>query len=337
MKKLVVITNEKIYENDNSFYCNNLDIKSTCMGLERYFDIFLVGRSSKNICSHKINLKDVRIFKNTLSIFNFFSFLRKDSYKFLIISLTPFTLFLSLLLKTMGKKSYLYLRSDGFGEYKSIFGFIGPIIYYFLFSIGTRISSVISCRDYILRGKKGTVITPSQLTSLWLSANSNNNSQITKLLYVGRLKKEKGIFNLIKMMKNKSKFVSLTIVGKEKNDTKNIYEEGISILDIETDEKRLIKIYDEHNIFVLPSYTEGQPMVIHEALARKRPIIIFNEIKHVVQGRKGIFVSDRNSKSFFEKVEYINNNYDSIQNEMKSNKLPLKDDFLSDISKIINI
>ena len=170
----------------------------------------------------------------------------------------------------MGKKSYLYLRSDGFGEYKSIFGFIGPIIYYFLFSIGTRISSVISCRDYILRGKKGTVITPSQLTSLWLSANSNNNSQITKLLYVGRLKKEKGIFNLIKMMKNKSKFVSLTIVGKEKNDTKNIYEEGISILDIETDEKRLIKIYDEHNIFVLPSYTEGQPMVIHEALARKR-------------------------------------------------------------------
>ena len=40
MKKLVVITNEKIYENDNSFYCNNLDIKSTCMGLERYFDIF---------------------------------------------------------------------------------------------------------------------------------------------------------------------------------------------------------------------------------------------------------------------------------------------------------
>ena len=89
------------------------------------------------------------------------------------------------------------------------------------------------------------------------------------------------------MMKNKSKFVSLTIVGKEKNDTKNIYEEGISILDIETDEKRLIKIYDEHNIFVLPSYTEGQPMVIHEALARKRPIIIFNEIKHVVQGRKG--------------------------------------------------
>ena len=49
----------------------------------------------------------------------------------------------------------------------------------------------------------------------------------------------------------------------------------------------LIKIYDNHNIFILPSFTEAHPKVIDESLARLRPVIIFEEIKHIIQNRKG--------------------------------------------------
>ena len=57
--------------------------------------------------------------------------------------------------------------------------------------------------------------------------------------------------------------------------------------------KKLINLYDQHSIFILPSYAEGHPMVVLEALS-KRPIIIFKEIKHVIGDFKGIFIADRN-------------------------------------------
>ena len=65
------------------------------------------------------------------------------------------------------------MRSDGYGEYKAILGKIGPLIYHFMFSITGAISNLISCRDYILRGKKGKLINPSQLDSVWLRQPKN--------------------------------------------------------------------------------------------------------------------------------------------------------------------
>ena len=44
-------------------------------------------------------------------------------------------------------------------------------------------------------------------------------------------------------------------------------------------------------MFILPSFTEGQPMALLESLSRLRPVIIFKEIDHVIQNRVGIFIS----------------------------------------------
>ena len=44
----------------------------------------------------------------------------------------------------------------------------------------------------------------------------------------------------------------------------------------------MIKFYDNSNIFILPSFTEGHPMVLLESLARLRPVIIFNEINILI-------------------------------------------------------
>ena len=40
---------------------------------------------------------------------------------------------------------------------------------------------------------------------------------------------------------------------------------------------------------ILPSYTEATPYVVDEALARKRPVIIFDDISYIVIDKKGIF------------------------------------------------
>ena len=105
--------------------------------------------------------------------------------------------------------------------------------------------------------------------------------------------------------------------------------------EVENNEKNLIKFYDDHNIFILPSYTEGHPMALLEALSRLRPVIIFKDIEHVVGNKRGIFVAERNSSSLLELINYIKKNYKNIQQEMKSNKLPTKEQFISKLGDLI--
>ena len=40
---------------------------------------------------------------------------------------------------------------------------LGKLIYHLMFSTASLVSDLISCRKYILRGKKGVVVYPSQL------------------------------------------------------------------------------------------------------------------------------------------------------------------------------
>ena len=123
------------------------------------------------------------------------------------------------------------------------------------------------------------------------------------------------------------------------SETKNLKEanQNVKFLGHGFDTKSLINIYDDHNITILPSFTEGHPQVVVESLSRKRPVIIFEEISHIVKNRKGIFISKRNKDSFLETVEHIFKNYGEIQKEMEQNKLPTQEEFILKVSNILNL
>ena len=335
-KKLFIFSNESISVENDKFYCDNLDLKSTPEGLNRKFEINLLGRKSNKKRTHEIKLKRIKVFSN---IFSYLSEVKNASKsldsKFLIISISPYTFLISLFLKLLGQKPIVYLRSDGYGEYKAILGRIGLLIYHFMFSITGVVSHLISCRDYILRGKKGKIISPSQLDSVWLRQPKNTEVKNFKLLYVGRIRVEKGIFALAELIRNK-RDISLTIIGAEKGSSNNINQSNIKILPAQSNKIKLIKHYDDNNIFVLPSFTEGHPMVLLEALARRRPVVIFDEIKHVIGNKKGIFVTKRNFLSFLGTLNNIKKNYKKIQKEMKKNKLPTNKEFIDKFIKFID-
>ena len=86
-------------------------------------------------------------------------------------------------------------------------------------------------------------------------------------------------------------------------------------------------LYDNHHILIIPSFTEGSPKVIKECLARKKPIIIFKEIKHVKKNYNGIYIAERNSKSLKKVILHIKSNYNKIQKKMSKNKIPTKKNF----------
>ena len=66
MKKenLVVIANEKVYEDNQNFYCNLHDEKSIPEGLSKYNNINYIVKSSNKKGKHKINISNIKVSKN---------------------------------------------------------------------------------------------------------------------------------------------------------------------------------------------------------------------------------------------------------------------------------
>ncbi len=333
---LFIITNESVYyDKNNNFFCDNIDLKSIPEELNKYSHVTVVARNSKKKRSKKIELKNISIFNNIFSYLNFIykTFENKENNDYLIISLSPFTFLASVLLKIFSKKHFIYLRSDGYEEYKSIFGFIGPFIYHPMFKIGIKGAQLISCRKHLLRTNKGFVVNPSQLNDKWFEKEIQIDTNNIKLLYVGRLRVEKGIFSLLNMIEGSK--IRLTIITAEKENKLREKNENVKLISFENYNDSIIKFYNEHNIFILPSFTEAHPQVVDEALARSRPVIIFKDIEHVKRDREGIFSCERNLKSLEQTIQYISNNYEVITTKIKKNKLPTKKNFINELKKII--
>ena len=336
MQKLFIISNESVFNYEGNFFCDNIDMKSTPEGLKHQFDVNIIARKSKKTRSHKISLKNVICCGNILSfISQILQTFKEDEVKYLIISVSPYTTIAALIIRMLRRSSSVFLRSDGYGEYKAIFGIIGPSMYHIMFFLVEKSTHLISCRDYILKGKKGKTIEPSQLSDKWLENTKKADLRNINLLYVGRIRIEKGIYSLLNILKDIKYEVNLLIIGAEKNLKHPLVQKNVKVIEIEVDEDKLISFYDQSNIFILPSFTEGHPMALLESLSRLRPVIIFNDIKHVIGSKKGIFVAQRNSSSLSEVINYIINNYSKIQDEMKKNNLPTKKNFLEKISVLI--
>jgi glycosyltransferase involved in cell wall biosynthesis len=332
-KDLVIIDNEKISKKDNCFYCDNFEAK-TSEDFSKIFDVKVIARKSKISRARKINLKKIEIASNIFYfLLNILKTFKKNKTNYLVIAINPYTFFSYLLLFFFRKKIFVYLRSNGHEEYKAILGFIGPLIYNLMFRIVTSKSNIITCQKRLFTKRKSYVVFPSELNSFWLDNRQKPPLDKPRLLYVGRVKIEKGIFSLLKIFNEIEIDGHLSVVGRTEDLQSN--SKNVSFVGHKYDPETLIKIYDNHNIFILPSFTEAHPKVIDESLARMRPVIIFEEIQHIIQNKKGIFVSKRNTKSLVEKIYFIMKNYKGIQESMLENKLPTKEKFISQMTNIL--
>jgi len=273
---IVIINNEKIFRQDEDFYCDNLGIKELPEGLEDTYQVQFIGRRSSKKGNHKIKLQNIKTGKN---IFNFLFYIFKSfnlkNTNYLIVDITPYTFFSFLLLSIFKKKIFLYLRSSGHEEWRHILGSWTVWIFHIMYTEMTYSSEVIvnSSRLY---NKKCHLINSSRLNDQWFKERKEANLDKIKLLYVGRINPEKGIYNFIKIFDQIGLEAELSIVGDPKN--LKFRNKNINLLGYIYDSQKLIDIYDSHNIIVLPSYTEGEPHVLDECLVRYRPIIIFEDI-----------------------------------------------------------
>lgn len=335
-QKLCIISNESISKQKSGFYCDNVDLKSIPEELNKFYDLDLIARESKIERSKKIEIKNIFVHYSFFSyLLNILKSFKRKYNTYFIISLTPITFLSALILILYKKKFYLYLRSDGFEEYRKKIGIIGHLIYKIMFWLVCPKAKLITCNKKLLKGMSGDLVRPSQLTKKWKVSITKANLEKINLLYIGRIKVEKGIFSLIKMLEKSKLNFSLSILSNEPYVKIKLNQEFINIIK-KSNHDSLINIYDNHNIFILPSYTEAYSQVIDESLSRGRPAIIFNDIADIIFSyRKGVFACDRDLAALENTIEYIIKNYSEISKEISKNHLPQKDNFINDLRKIL--
>ena len=205
----------------------------------------------------------------------------------IIFSTSIFTFYYFIILRIVYPKSkfFLYIQSDRRVEVQIKTNKIISYFFGFIENVMKLFSTTIRASEIKFHDKE-ILISPSVISDTWYDKPVKNrlNSKV-KLLYVGRIRKEKGIFSLVKLLEEIELNLELVIVGNEekvflKNRFK-IIEKGFI-----QDETELIKEYDNSNIVIIPSFTESYSKVIDEALARIRPVIIFNEIEYLSKKEK---------------------------------------------------
>ena len=171
----------------------------------------------------------------------------KSHDKYLIISLSPYTFIISIFLMILRKRIFVYLRSDGYEEYKCYSKFFGPLIYHLMFTIVSWRSNLIACRSHILRGKKGKIVYPSQLNQKWFlnrkSPNLNSINLINVQTEMSHPMKIISVFNLYNSCQAES---SLKALGE--------CADVISLAFLPSEEILKIGLYDLFDDFLFKKY-----------------------------------------------------------------------------------
>ena len=170
-----------------------------------------------------------------------------------------------------------------------------------------------------------------------------------KILYLGRIEKEKGIYELLTAMNQLKKYndIKLYIAGvgeeeKIKKILKNYgIEDKVELLGWVSDKKKQ-KYLKECSYFILPSYFEAMPMSLLEAMSYKCVVVATNVggISQIIKNkRNGILIKARNFEAIVNSFEYLFNNENTkvlLSTEARET-VKQKFDYNKNIYKVIKI
>jgi glycosyltransferase involved in cell wall biosynthesis len=152
-----------------------------------------------------------------------------------------------------------------------------------------------------------------------VSRNKYSNIEEPKLLFLSRIEIAKGIYETIDtflLLQKKYKTIKLTIAGDgletknvlkylKKNNVSNVTVKGF----IEGNDK--INEFLSSHIFILPSYTEGMPGTVCEAMAFGLPVItrrVGGLIDFFKEGEHGFITDSKEPKVFYEFADKLLSN-----------------------------
>ena len=182
------------------------------------------------------------------------------------------------------------------------------------------------------RNKKKSSVIEHFIDSSFFSCKKKNNNK-TNILYMGRLSREKGFFETMRILQDvvsvKSNvvfhFCGLPETENEFNEIRqvlnNFEKSGFIKFYGEVTGERKRRIYSEADILIFPSHNEVFPNTILEGLAQGLPIVTtkVGVIPDVIQEKEnGLFVEIGNPDDIRNKLLYLLNNPE-LQRKMSIN------------------
>ncbi|MGB5665579.1 MAG: glycosyltransferase family 4 protein, partial [Maribacter sp.] len=165
-----------------------------------------------------------------------------------------------------------------------------------------------------------TTVNSDLLAGYQYDQDCKNDKQI-KILFLSRLLKEKGVYETINAFQNLNKEhpdLQLIIAGdgeEYKNIEKLVQNDtNINMAGYVVGQEKINLLKDCH-IYCLPSYTEGLPISVLEAMAFGLPVITtrvggLKDFFH--DGKMGYFVEPKNSKQLEEKLRSLLSDKDQM-------------------------
>jgi glycosyltransferase involved in cell wall biosynthesis len=147
-----------------------------------------------------------------------------------------------------------------------------------------------------------------------------NHKEENLLLYVGRISELKGLHILIKALEFLKKSVRLVIIGPPDWDAK-YYQELLGLIEKENmkgrhkikylgamEQSEIVGWYQKASILILPSFAEGFPVTILEALSCQTPVVAtpVGGVPEIIKNNEtGILVPPGNSIHLAEAIDYL--------------------------------
>ena len=171
---------------------------------------------------------------------------------------------------------------------------------------------------------KKTYIIPNGIDDFWLNNSCRCEKELNKtikLIYAGRIDKNKNIPTTQKAMdilQKEGYEVSLTVVGRidDKSEYEMIMQNRNTVHIPNQKKEELIKLYRDHDVFVMPSFTESFGLVYAEAMSQGLPVVYsvgqgFD--KQFPNGKVGYSIDAHSPESVAEGIKNVIHNYCSIR------------------------
>lgn len=290
---------------------------------------------------HNINIdRKIRPISNLKSIYEMYKYFKKERPDIVHVH-TPIAAVLGRIAAKFAKVPNIIYTAHGFYFHENM----KPLVYKIFVSVEKLIAK--TCTDFIFTQSEEDAktaldkkfISEDKIIAIGNGVDvlgkfnpSNINKEEIEYLYkelglkkedkivsfIGRLVKEKGIFDLLdsyKYISNDVKFIIIGDVFQGERDTETIqklekYKENKNIIFTgnRSDIHNLLYISD---IFCLPSYREGMPRSIIEGMAMECAVVatsIRGSREEVIDGKTGYLVNLTSPKEIAKKIDKIFNN-----------------------------
>ncbi len=281
---------EKKYGNNNILFIGPInDAGGIGSVIKSYKDYF---KEAKYISTYPINTKENKLKKFIAALFNILKLLNSNkTIKILHIHCASNGSFyrksiVLLIGKLKKKKIIMHMHGGGFKDFYSKNN-LNKIYIRSILSLSDKVICLSEewhqFYSYELN-LKNTIILRNAIKIRGPFINKNINGKI-RILFMGKICNEKGIFDLIKFLSTNNNFlagkIKLVICGVDEEKKINeltsnkLWQKHIENLGwVEGGRKN--KIIKESDIFILPSHYEGVPISILEAMSFGKPIIATN-------------------------------------------------------------